>query len=76
MPVCSICGEEHALLDPTFRRPEAYVGLDDEQREQYARSSDDQCEIRLPGEDPRFFLRCVRRGSCRGCRFRLRRVCG
>jgi hypothetical protein len=59
MPVCAICGEEHAVLDPTFRRPEAFVRLDPSVREAHARADDDLCSITLPGAASRWFVRGV-----------------
>ena len=57
MPLCAVCGEEHPFLDPTFRRPEAYVRLDARAREEDARANDDLCWIALPGESPRSLQR-------------------
>lgn len=57
MPACSTCGAEHDLLDPTFRRPEAFVRLDRIQKDEYARANDDLCRITLPNAEPRYFVR-------------------
>jgi len=59
MPQCRICGQEHEFLDPTFRRPEAYVRLDSRTRNEDARADDNLCLIELPGEPPRYFVRGV-----------------
>lgn len=59
MRKCARCGSEHELLDPTFRRPEAYVRLEREFQERYAKADDDLCEITLPEEPPRYFVRGV-----------------
>jgi len=59
MPKCAQCGEDHELVDPIFRRPEAYVVLEDDQREAHARADDDLCRIDLPNASPRLFVRCV-----------------
>jgi len=56
MPVCSQCGVAHAVLDPAFRRPEAYVQLE-RRAQQHAKANDDLCSIALPGTPPRFFVR-------------------
>lgn len=59
MPKCAECGEEHDLLDPIFRRPDAYVALDEEQQEHHAKADDDLCRIDLPDAPARTFVRCV-----------------
>jgi len=59
MPRCSKCGAEHDLLDPAFRRPEAYVRLTGESRNQHAKTDDDLCRITLPEEPARYFVRGV-----------------
>lgn len=59
MPTCPQCGAWHELLDPAFRRPEAFVRLDAEQKREHARSNDDLCAITLPGEAARLFVRCT-----------------
>lgn len=56
---CSKCGAEHDLLDPTFRRPEAYVRLARELRDAHAKADDDLCRITLPDEPSRSFVRGV-----------------
>lgn len=56
---CSKCGAEHDLLEPTFRRPEAYVRLERELRDQHAKADDDLCRITLPDEPARYFVRGV-----------------
>jgi hypothetical protein len=57
MPSCSKCGAEHDLLDPTFRRPEAFVKLDPSVREAHAKANDDFCRITLPNTEARYFVR-------------------
>ena len=57
MGSCFHCGQEHAVLDPAFRRPEAYVRLSQEARDEHAKADDDLCRINLPGEPARFFVR-------------------
>jgi hypothetical protein len=57
MPVCSKCGAEHELLDPTFGRPDAYVALARDVAREHAKANDDLCRISLPGTPPRFFVR-------------------
>ncbi|MFT6082036.1 MAG: hypothetical protein ACI8UD_002430 [Planctomycetota bacterium] len=59
MPKCDQCGDEHELLDPMFQRPDAYVTLEEDQREEHARADDDLCRIDLPTEAARMFVRCV-----------------
>ena len=56
---CSKCGAEHELLDPTFRRPEAYVLLSADSQAHHAKADDDLCRITLPGKPARFFVRGV-----------------
>jgi len=56
---CAKCGTEHELLDPTFRRPEAYVRLSAESRERHAKADDDVCRIALPAGPARYFVRGV-----------------
>jgi hypothetical protein len=58
---CPTCGEEHELLDPAFRRPEAVVGLSDVDRAARVKESDDLCAIWADSdaEPHRFFVRCV-----------------
>jgi hypothetical protein len=57
MPTCSKCGAEHDVLDPTFRRPEAFVRLDPRSRDEYAKADDDICRIKLPDTETRYFVR-------------------
>ena len=59
MPTCEQCGDEHEMLDPMFRRPDAFVALAEDQREAHARADDDLCRIDLPTEPARMFVRCV-----------------
>ena len=59
MATCARCGAEHALLDPTFVRPDAYVQLDEPARRAHACASDDLCRLALPGVAPRWFVRCT-----------------
>lgn len=58
---CSTCGEEHDLLEPTFRRPEAVINLPAEERAARVKESDDLCAIwgKADGERHRYFVRCV-----------------
>ena len=56
---CSKCGAEHELLDPTFRRPEAYVRLARDVRDEHAKADDDLCRITLPKKPARYFVRGV-----------------
>jgi hypothetical protein len=57
MGKCALCGIEHEVLDPTFRRPDAFVRLDPETRNACARADDDLCRIALPATSPRHFIR-------------------
>jgi len=59
VPTCSTCGEEHELLEPAFRRPQAYVELNEQDRESHAKANNDLCRISLPGIETRFFVRGV-----------------
>jgi hypothetical protein len=58
---CATCGEDHDLLDPTFRRPEAVVTLASAERAARVKESDDLCAIwaASEGESHRYFIRCV-----------------
>jgi quinol monooxygenase YgiN len=56
---CAKCVAEHDLLDPTFRRHEAYVRLASELQRQHAQANDDLCRIGLPNERDRYFVRGV-----------------
>ena len=53
------CGEHHEFLDPTFRRPEAYVRLDAATKVEHAKADDDLCWIAPPESAPRYFVRGV-----------------
>ncbi|REJ70393.1 MAG: DUF2199 domain-containing protein [Planctomycetota bacterium] len=57
MPICPTCGAEHEILDPIFRRPEAYVQLSRDSQEQHAQADDNLCRITLPECAPRYFVR-------------------
>jgi hypothetical protein len=57
---CSRCGEAHDIfaIEPSFARPDAYLRIPPDQREERARAGDDWCRLRAPAEDDeRFFLR-------------------
>jgi hypothetical protein len=58
---CATCGDDHDLLEPTFRRPEAVVALSSAERSQRVKEGDDLCVIRAraEGEPHRCFVRCV-----------------
>ena len=66
MPRCSQCGAEHDLLEPAFRRPEAYVQLGRAAREAHSKADDDLCRITLPRQSPRYFVRGVLTVDVRG----------
>lgn len=58
---CATCGEEHDLLEPTFRRPDVVVALPDSERAARVKESDDLCIVK-PADDGggyRFFVRGV-----------------
>jgi hypothetical protein len=58
---CATCGDDHELLEPTFRRPGAVVALSKKERTQRVKEGDDLCVIRARGEGDRHrcFIRCV-----------------
>lgn len=58
---CAKCGRDHALLEPSFRRPDAVIALPAEERRTRVSENDDMCFIRPGSADalPRFFLRTV-----------------
>jgi hypothetical protein len=58
---CATCGEEHEILDPTFRRPDAVVRLPSAERTKRVKESDDLCTIwaSSDAERHRYFVRCV-----------------
>jgi hypothetical protein len=58
---CSQCDEDHVLLDPVFRRPEAVVILSDEERAFRVKDGNDVCFIREDASNLRirYFVRCV-----------------
>ena len=58
---CATCGDDHDLLDPTFRRPEAVVALAGNERANRVKEGDDLCVIRAcaDAEPHRCFVRCV-----------------
>jgi hypothetical protein len=58
---CASCGEEHELLEPTFRRPDAVVSLASEERAARVKEGDDLCVLRAAsiGAEHRGFVRCV-----------------
>ena len=56
---CGICGERHeGFPDLAFRRPDAWLALSDEVREE-SFESDDGCVIREGDDVERCFVRCV-----------------
>jgi hypothetical protein len=60
MPRCSQCGQEHDIfsIEPRYARPDAFLRIPAEEREQRARCGDDWCRLReSDGTDERFFLR-------------------
>jgi hypothetical protein len=57
MGKCAFCGIEHQVIDPTFRRPEAFVRLDAATRDAYGKADDDLCRIALPATPSRHFIR-------------------
>jgi hypothetical protein len=58
---CPTCGEEHKLLDPIFRRPDAVVTLSEAERKSRVKENDDLCVIRAQDAEPadRYFVRCL-----------------
>jgi hypothetical protein len=59
MPICSQCGVEHDIMDPTFARPEAYVRLGARNKAAHAQADDDLCAILVPDTASRFFVRGI-----------------
>jgi hypothetical protein len=57
---CSICGEEHELLEPSFSRPDVISGMTAEQKKGRVMESNDICALRGEGgAADRFFVRCT-----------------
>ncbi|MDF1561648.1 MAG: DUF2199 domain-containing protein [Deltaproteobacteria bacterium] len=58
---CETCGEEHALLDPAFRRPDAVVLMPPGERAERVKEDDDLCAIRAAEKGKRhwYYVRCV-----------------
>jgi len=58
---CPTCGDEHDLLEPSFRRPDAVVGLPRDERAQRVKETDDLCAIWAGSDDEPhlYFVRCV-----------------
>ena len=59
---CSVCGKEHDLLEPAFRRPDIIFALSPEEREARANEDDDMCRLGPGAGEPegyRYFLRAV-----------------
>ncbi len=59
--LCPLCGEDHALLDPVFRRPDHVAGFPFDRRKGNIMESDDICAIRAQPSTPydRYFVRCT-----------------
>jgi hypothetical protein len=57
---CPQCNTEHALLDPTFKRPDDIFALAAEDRSRRAFESDDVCSMEpTEGGARRHFVRCI-----------------
>jgi len=58
---CSSCGQEHDVLDPTFRRPDAVHQFPAAQRPGNVMEGDDLCAIRAQdaSQVDRYFVRCT-----------------
>jgi len=58
---CSKCGETHdiANLEPAFRRPDSYVALPVDKRDEIAQANNDMCIISEPDKVRRYFVRGV-----------------
>ena len=57
---CPTCGEEHALLDPVFSRPDVVFAMSGEEKKGRVRENDDICAVR--GDEAsagRYFVRCT-----------------
>ena len=66
---CSKCGAEHDLsgIEPTFKRPDAFIGVPAAERERRVSHSDDTCLITsVDGKDLTCFLRVMLRVPIRG----------
>jgi len=56
---CSTCGEEHALLEPAFTRPDVIFAMSAEQKKGRVLERDDICGLRgEEGSPGRYFVRC------------------
>jgi hypothetical protein len=58
---CSTCGEEHDVLEPAFRRPDAIAAMSQEERARRVKETDDLCAIWAPQDDDRhrYFVRAI-----------------
>ena len=57
---CPQCGEEHRLLDPTFKRPDVVFQLPADEQTKRVLQSDDMCAVEpAGGEARRHFVRCT-----------------
>ena len=57
---CPQCNAEHALLDPTFKRPDVVFTLPAQDRTRRVLESDDVCSMESAGDGARrHFVRCV-----------------
>jgi hypothetical protein len=58
---CGVCGKEHALLEPAFRRPDVVAGMSAKDRKALVTENEDLCEVRSRSADvpPRFFVRAT-----------------
>jgi hypothetical protein len=54
---CSICGDEHDLLEPAFARPDVIFQMTAEEKRGRVWESDDICALRGVGEPDRYFVR-------------------
>jgi hypothetical protein len=56
---CSICGEEHELLEPAFARPDVIFAMTAEEKRGRVSESNDLCALRGVDEPDRYFVRGV-----------------
>jgi len=58
---CPTCGEDHGLLEPTFRRPDAIAAVPSSLRATHVFESDDLCALRARDatQQDRYFVRCL-----------------
>jgi hypothetical protein len=56
---CATCGEDHDVLEPTFRRPDVIFAMTADEKQGRVFETDDVCALRGRDTPDRFFVRGV-----------------